>query len=108
MNPLVLFYSFFLFTLSASSETTPFRVPSLPLAVRSPYSSAWMNRGDGKTFSNTWPTFWTGQIVGWLGIARVDGKAYRFLGAAGLDGVEEAHEKTVKVRNTPAASHRTN
>ncbi|KAG9022692.1 hypothetical protein FS842_005957, partial [Serendipita sp. 407] len=75
---------------SVSSTTTraavtwtvdPFSPPSYPLAVRTPYLSAWLHQGDGKALNEDWPRFWTGSILGWAGFVRVDGTVYRFLGA---------------------------
>ncbi|THV08425.1 DUF1793-domain-containing protein [Dendrothele bispora CBS 962.96] len=63
---------------------TPFNPPSVPLAVRTPYLSAWLNQGEGTALNGDWATFWNGQIVGWAGFVKVDGKAYSFLGNAGV------------------------
>ncbi|CAL1700859.1 unnamed protein product [Somion occarium] len=58
----------------------PFNPASVPLAVRSPYLSAWLPQGSGTALNAAWPTFWTGSIVGWAGFVRVDGTTYTFLG----------------------------
>ncbi|KAK1226439.1 hypothetical protein PQX77_010603 [Marasmius sp. AFHP31] len=65
---------------------TPFNPPSIPLAVRTPYVSAWLPQGAGKALNDVWPTFWTGQILGWAGFAKVDGVAYSWLGAPSVPG----------------------
>ena len=41
---------------------TPFNPPSVPLAVRSPYLSAWLPQGAGNALNDEWPQFWTGQV----------------------------------------------
>ena len=48
---------------SALSWTaTPFSPPSYPLAVRSPYLSAWLPQGAGTALNGAWPQFWTGSV----------------------------------------------
>ncbi|PCH41118.1 DUF1793-domain-containing protein [Wolfiporia cocos MD-104 SS10] len=59
---------------------TPFSPASFPLAVRSPYLSAWLPQGDGTALNEAWPQFWTGSILGWAGYVNVDGTSYNFLG----------------------------
>lgn len=41
---------------------TPFNPASIPLAVRSPYLSAWLNQGGGTALNEDWPKFWTGTV----------------------------------------------
>ncbi|KAF8165232.1 DUF1793-domain-containing protein [Crassisporium funariophilum] len=65
---------------------TPFNPPSFPLAVRTPYLSAWLPQGSGAALNDVWPTFWTGQIVGWAGLVKIDGKPFSFLGAPNVPG----------------------
>ncbi|KDR83620.1 hypothetical protein GALMADRAFT_85982 [Galerina marginata CBS 339.88] len=77
------------FITSASAvpwTATPFNPPSFPLAVRTPYLSAWLPQGSGNALNDVWPTFWTGQIVGWAGFVKVDGKPFSFLGAPNVPG----------------------
>ncbi|KAJ3931095.1 MAG: hypothetical protein NXY57DRAFT_941060 [Lentinula lateritia] len=64
--------------------STPFNPPSFPLAVRSPYLSAWLPQGNGSALNDAWPQFWTGQILGWAGFVNVDGTSYIFLGDASV------------------------
>ncbi|KAJ7162344.1 hypothetical protein C8R46DRAFT_1353303 [Mycena filopes] len=59
---------------------TPFSPPSYPLAVRTPYLSAWLPQGPGAALNDVWPQFWTGSTLGWAGFVNVDGNAYSFLG----------------------------
>lgn len=84
---------------AVSWTATPFNPASVPLAVRSPYLSAWLNQGSGTALNADWPRFWTGsvclshvfghadidvwretKIVGWAGFVKVDGTTYNFLG----------------------------
>ena len=102
-------------TVSAASWTaTPFTPPSIPLAVRSPYLSAWLPQGSGTALNGAWPTFWTGsvsmfhnelildthdlQILGWAGFVKVDGTAYTFLGLPSVTGSTNAVQKSFSVR----------
>ncbi|KAF8351347.1 DUF1793-domain-containing protein [Amanita rubescens] len=69
-----------------SWTATPFNPAAIPLAVRTPYLSAWLPQGAGAALNDVWPTFWTGQIVGWAGFVKVDGVPYSFLGAPSVPG----------------------
>ncbi|EJD08023.1 DUF1793-domain-containing protein [Fomitiporia mediterranea MF3/22] len=77
-------------------SATPFNPPSLPLAVKSSYLNVWAPLGYGngsQALSDAWPRTWDRSLsaLGWYGSIRVDGTAYRFLGAtdkpAGNTGV---------------------
>ncbi|THV08423.1 DUF1793-domain-containing protein [Dendrothele bispora CBS 962.96] len=70
-----------------SWSVTPFNPPSIPLAVRTPYLSAWLPQGSGAALNAAWPTFWTGQILGWAGFVNVDGTSYNFLGVPAVPDV---------------------
>ncbi|KZT10663.1 uncharacterized protein LAESUDRAFT_343786 [Laetiporus sulphureus 93-53] len=66
-----------------SAET--FWPAAVPLAVRSPYFSAWQSTTNGTDVTDEWPTFWdvsgsTNNILGWAGHVRIDGDTYRWLG----------------------------
>ncbi|KAF8897656.1 DUF1793-domain-containing protein [Infundibulicybe gibba] len=90
MEILRILSTFLLFVVSASAfswTATPFNPASIPLAVRTPYLSAWLPQGAGAALNDVWPTFWTGQIVGWAGFVKVDGKPFSFLGAPNVPGV---------------------
>lgn len=51
--------------LAATTGTvTPFIPPAVPLAVRSPYLSAWLNQGKGAALNDVWPSFWSGTVGG--------------------------------------------
>ncbi|KAH8105922.1 DUF1793-domain-containing protein [Cristinia sonorae] len=79
---------------------TPFNPAAVPLAVRSPYLSAWLPQGAGTALNAAWPTFWTGQIVGWAGYIKVDGVAYNFLGAPNVAGAQKASQKSFQFTST--------
>ncbi|KAJ7682671.1 DUF1793-domain-containing protein [Mycena polygramma] len=77
----------FLFADAATQFTwkaTPFNPSSVPLAVRTPYLSAWLPQGSGTALNAAWPQHWTGQTVGWAGFIKVDGTPYSFLGDPGI------------------------
>ncbi|KAL0573007.1 hypothetical protein V5O48_008953 [Marasmius crinis-equi] len=65
---------------------SPFNPPSIPLAVRTPYLSAWLPQGAGAALNDVWPTFWAGQTLGWAGFVKVDGTAYSWLGTPSVPG----------------------
>src|SRR5262249_55643216 len=54
------------------------RPPAAPLFVRTPYLSTW-SAADSP--NGVWPTFWTGAVKGFSGIARIDGAAFLLIGA---------------------------
>ncbi|KAH8646828.1 hypothetical protein BX600DRAFT_420703 [Xylariales sp. PMI_506] len=61
---------------------SPARPPAIPLAVRSPYTSAWQSTANNGTLNSDSPIFWPGNHLGWEGIVVVDGIAYEYLGAS--------------------------
>ncbi|KAH7098950.1 DUF1793-domain-containing protein [Auriculariales sp. MPI-PUGE-AT-0066] len=63
--------------------STSFSPPSIPLAVKTPYLSAWLPQGSGRALNEDWAKFWTGSTLGWAGFARVDGTVYRTMGVPG-------------------------
>lgn len=102
--PILLLLGFFSIgnVLAAVTWTaTPFNPGAVPLAVRSPYLSCWLDQGTGQALNEGWPTFWTGMVrsvkfilqtrksqhiahliktLGWAGYVRVDDTAYNFMG----------------------------
>lgn len=118
MSILLLLSFFVIRCLAAVSwSATPFNPASVPLAVRSPYLSAWLNQGSGTALNADWPRFWTGsvrsvglchittfsrleQILGWAGYVKVDGTTYNFLGTPGVPGTNalKAVQKSLTVR----------
>lgn len=59
---------------------SPARPPAIPLAVRSPYTSAWSTTAGNSTLNSAMPIFWPGNALGWEGIVVVDGISYEYLG----------------------------
>lgn len=53
---------------SVSWTATPFLPPSYPLAVRTPYLSAWLPQGSGAALNDVWPQFWNGQANHFIAI----------------------------------------
>jgi len=53
------------------------RPPSIPLAVRSPYLSAWL---PATTLTGTTPQFWDGSARGFVGLVLIDGNPYIWAG----------------------------
>ncbi|KAJ6563311.1 DUF1793-domain-containing protein [Mycena vulgaris] len=87
---------------ATSWSATPFNPPSTPLAVRTPYLSAWLPQGQGVPLNGAWPTFWAGQIMAWAGFVKVDGQIYSFLGAASVPdvSVKQATQKSFQFTST--------
>ncbi|KAM5545917.1 hypothetical protein V8D89_000043 [Ganoderma adspersum] len=72
-------------------SATPFSPAAVPLAVRSPYLSAWLPQGSGNALNDIWPQFWTGSsILGWAGFAKVDGSAYVWMGSPNVPNAKFA------------------
>ncbi|KAI0952144.1 hypothetical protein AcV7_008040 [Taiwanofungus camphoratus] len=81
---------------------TPFNPASVPLAVRSPYLSAWLAQSGGTALNAAWPQFWTGSTLGWAGYVKVDGTTYNFLGVPNVPGTQsqEAVQKSLEFTST--------
>ncbi|KAI0771550.1 DUF1793-domain-containing protein [Trametes elegans] len=81
---------------------TPFNPAAVPLAVRSPYLSAWLPQGAGTALNGAWPTFWTGSILGWAGYVKVDDVTYNWLGVPAVAGTttSKASQKSLKFTST--------
>ena len=60
-------------SLLCTAQTSTLTPPVLPLAVRNPYLSLWVN-SRLQPF-DTWPQFWTGQEIGFGVLARVRGSS---------------------------------
>ncbi|KAI6081049.1 DUF1793-domain-containing protein [Hypoxylon rubiginosum] len=72
-------------TAASGPKYFPLRPPAVPLAVRSPYTSAWSSTG-GKdkdsSLNNQNHIFWFGQSLGWEGIVVVDGNSFEYMGTS--------------------------
>jgi hypothetical protein len=60
-----------------ASKRHPFRPPAVPLVTHDPYFSVWSTRD---RLTDDWSRHWTGAVHAMVGMARIDGKPYRFLG----------------------------
>ncbi|KAA1098240.1 hypothetical protein PGT21_031282 [Puccinia graminis f. sp. tritici] len=91
-------------SLSASQPDTtstfhPLLPPAIPLAVKSPYLSAWLatgkEGGNGGYLAGRWAQFWpiqfpenpTAYRLGWAGLITVNGKTYEFMGQPNDDDI---------------------
>lgn len=81
-------------------EYSPARPPSIPLAVRSPYLSAWVTTAGNTTLNSGSATFWSGIPLGWDGMVAVDNVTYEYLGTGAqslqrITGLEPARPQSV-------------
>ncbi|KAJ9205056.1 hypothetical protein DTO164E3_1679 [Paecilomyces variotii] len=78
---------------AAQSTFTPARPPAIPLAVKAPYLSTWLNvgsdGGNGGYLAGEWPVFWSNQITAWTGMIRVDDTTYTWMGDPGPQAVTQ-------------------
>ncbi|KAJ3908017.1 hypothetical protein F5879DRAFT_794476 [Lentinula edodes] len=89
------------FPVASDWTSTPFNAPSYPLAVRTPYLSAWFPSPEGGVALNqAWPEFWTGATLGWAGFAKVDGVAYSFLGESSVTNFTKATQVSAEFTST--------
>ncbi|KAH7929420.1 DUF1793-domain-containing protein [Leucogyrophana mollusca] len=100
LTNLASFASLTLGVAAVSWDATPFNPASVPLAVRTPYLSAWLPQGAGTALNGAWPQFWTGSTLGWAGYVRVDNTTYTFMGAPTVAGAEAATQKSVEFTST--------
>ncbi|KAK8083629.1 hypothetical protein PG996_002410 [Apiospora saccharicola] len=90
----------------AASTFSPARPPAIPLAVRSPYINTWLavgkDGGNGGYLAGEWPQFWSQHTNGWVGMIRVDGTAYTWMGAAanGPAAVDQTEFSYTSTRST--------
>src|SRR5687767_5781917 len=64
---------------ASGAEEAGFRPPAVPLVTHDPYFSAWSFSSE---LNGDWPRHWTGAVHAMCGMVRIDGKAYRWMGAA--------------------------
>ncbi|KAJ5540331.1 hypothetical protein N7513_008663 [Penicillium frequentans] len=72
----------FLVSPSNAITYTPLKPPSYPLAVRSPYLSAWIPGNEVESLPSYNAQFWAGNDLVWSVIARVDDTTYNLFGVA--------------------------
>ena len=77
----------------ARADDASFRPPAIPLVTHDPYFSVW-SMSDRLT--DEWTKHWTGTINAMCGLARIDGKAYRFMAPAQI-AVPPMKQVSVKV-----------
>ncbi|HEY0007970.1 MAG TPA: DUF4965 domain-containing protein [Tepidisphaeraceae bacterium] len=62
---------------ASSDKLPPLRPPAVPLVVHDPYFSVWSFSDE---LTAEWPRHWTGANQTAVGLIRVDGKTFRYLG----------------------------
>lgn len=86
---------------TAGNLSGNFRVPAYPLAVRTPYLSAWLHGDLAGRAPTAQAQFWSNQTLGWQIAARVDGHAYSLFGFPdGLSGGTEATQTSISMSST--------
>jgi len=63
--------------LGAADASPAFRPPAVPLVAHDPYFSVW---SFDDRLTDSWARHWTGKVNALCGLARIDGKPYRFAG----------------------------
>ena len=89
-------------TFSGRTEAigTNIRLPSYPLAVKSPYLSTWLPGSAASDAARAQPEFWTGQNLTWPVVARIDGKAYALFGDTSGSIADAATTESVTFTST--------
>ncbi|POW05150.1 hypothetical protein PSTT_09908 [Puccinia striiformis] len=93
---------------SSSSSFYPLLPPAIPLAVKSPYLSAWLatgqEGGNGGYLAGRWAQFWPIQFpqnpsayrLGWAGLIQVNGQTYEFMGRPNEDFIGNRHRRAIQ------------
>jgi len=76
--------------------TAALRPPAVPLVTHDPYFSIW---AFGDDLAGSWPKHWTGAVHALCSVVRVDGKAYRLMGAEPV-GIPTARQTGLEVLPT--------
>jgi len=86
----------------------PLLPPAIPLAVKSPYLSAWLatgqEGGNGGYLAGRWAQFWPiqfpqnpfGYRLGWAGLIQVNGQTYEFMGRPNEDFIGNRHRRAIQ------------
>src|SRR3954469_25905965 len=92
-----LLFSLLISSARAADEAPALRPPAVPLVTHDPYFSCW-------SFSDhlydDWTKHWTGKNFGMLGLIRVDGKTYRWMGGRNEAAPDAAEQTSLKVGAT--------
>lgn len=79
----------------------PLRPPAVPLAVRNPYVSSWL---DGTALAGAWATGLSGGPTPFCGLVRVDGRCYQWCGQPGAAGSKVEPMAQTGLQVTPTQS----
>lgn len=90
----------------SAATTTPIRPPAVPLAVRQPYLSTWL---PATLLPGNSPQFWQGSSTGMVGLARIDGVSWLFMGDGKLvQAVPDGnHGRQAAIEDFPRAMRQT-
>lgn len=82
----------------ASKAADPLRAPAVPLIAQDPYFSVWSNTDK---LADSFPVHWTGTVNALVSFIRVDGRAFRVMGApiAGAPAMRQT-DLTIRPTNT--------
>ncbi len=92
----LLVWSALLMCPSAADAPSAMRPPAIPLVTHDPYFSVW---SFDDRLTDTWSRHWTGKVNALCGLARIDGKTYRFAGPAPTN-VPAMEQRTLTVDAT--------
>lgn len=104
LSPPLLVASAMLFLVTATVQAQDIRIlrpPAVPLVAHDPYFSVWSTRD---RLTDDWSRHWTGAIQAMCGMARIDGKPYRFLGPQ-PDAAPAMEQTAVEVLPTRTLYH---